>query len=185
MKKMDVRRLCSLGTQVREVGKSLESIYDATVAEADNYTHHKRKQNKNNIAKYVFSKTFGMPLAALYGFVLIWIISDIILGHQKSASVAFAPETGFSVARNVCAQYMEEGSNSSIPDIPLSESMEYKRDENRTTRIRTTTAKNKSTEPGTKLHSGDATRGILFQNDSISLWVIVGSVGGNKMSDFS
>ena len=46
----------------------------------------------------------------------MWIISDIILG-QTGGRVRFSTKSGFSVARNICAQFVsleEAGNNKSI-----------------------------------------------------------------------
>ena len=95
-------------------------IYSSTVKEPSYYTEHKHEEY--GTLKYVLRKLSGIPFAVLYGVVLVWIISDIILS-KPGGRLKFNLITEENIPRNICASAFGQENNSTY--VNQSENYNY------------------------------------------------------------
>ena len=102
--------LWRMTSSIAEMGKRMRRIYTSTVSIPAVYTEHKHKQY-GTLKNYI-RKVAGIPFAALYGFLLVWIISDLIIGKPGASFGSDSdPSLETLTAKNICATIISEKYN--------------------------------------------------------------------------
>ena len=68
-----------------------------------------------NVSTFFSPQVAGIPFAALYGFLLVWIVSDLIIG-KPGASFGSDSNPGLETltAKNICATILSEHYNGTV-----------------------------------------------------------------------
>ena len=175
-------------TSFRLRGMSImRNIYSSTVKIPSYYTEHKHEEY--GTWKYAFRKASCIPFAFLYGFVLVWIISDVILnkpeGRLKMNSI-----TQKETPRNICAYILSVEVNTTI--MGVSNLLEKQENHSRFNLYNSygnnasiTPSRQIKDEPNVSLSTSTFTNitgkdkdSILFENDSPELYYATGTFMG-------